>query len=271
MKRDIINYYSNLFSEADRLGEDPNLLELLRTRDILERRIPAPPAKILDVGGAAGVYTIWLMQKGYEVHLLDPIPKHIEQAKKAIAALPGKPIGGAEVGHGGDLPHADNSVDAVLLMGPLYHLTEKNDRMQCLREALRALRPGGMVFAVGITRFASFLDGLHSGCLKDPQFVKIIERDLKEGQHRNPTDNPYYWTDAYFHHPYELETEVLETGFADVELIAIEGPGWAAKDPKRFATDPVLSKPFFEFLCKIENDRSIIGVSPHFAVIASKP
>jgi SAM-dependent methyltransferase len=185
--------------------------------------------------------------------------------------LPGKPPASATLGHGGDLPHPDCSVDVVLLMGPLYHLTGKNDRMQCLREALRVLRPGGMLFAVGISRFASLLDGLHSGCLEDPAFRGIVARDLEEGQHRNPTGNPYYWTDAYLHHPFELEGEVLEAGFSDAVLTAIEGPGWAAKEPKKFTADNGLGNSLFEFLRRIEHDRSIIGASPHIAVVARKP
>ncbi|HUX07399.1 MAG TPA: class I SAM-dependent methyltransferase [Acidobacteriota bacterium] len=271
VKPEIFNYYSERFSEAARLEEDFNVVELLRTRDILERHLPAPPAVVLDVGGAAGVYTVWLLEKGYEVHLIDPVPKHVEQAKEAISRLPGTHRSSATVGHGGDLKRADGCVDAVLLMGPLYHLTEKRDRIRCLREAHRVLRRGGMVFAVGISRFASLIDGLHSGCLEDPEFAKIVERDLDEGQHRNPTGNPYYWTDAYLHLPDELEAEVREAGFVKTKPLAIEGLGWAAKDHKKFTTDPKLSKVYLDFLRKVEEKKSLLGASPHIAVLAHKP
>ncbi len=271
VKPEIFDYYSEKFSEADRLDDDYNRIELLRTRDILERFLPAPPAVVLDVGGAAGVYTLWLLEKDYEVHLIDPVTTHVEQAKEAISKLPGKPAASAAVGHAGNLNHDDASVDVVLLMGPLYHLNEKSERAECLRETLRVLRPGGLVFAVGITRFASLIDGLHSGFLEDPEFVKIVERDLKDGRHRNPTDNPFYWTDAYFHLPQELEAEVSDAGFRDTKLLGIEGPGWAANDFNKFTTDPKLSRHFFDFLRKVEAERSLVGASPHIAVLAHKP
>jgi hypothetical protein len=59
------------------------------------------------------------------VHLLDPVPKHVEQARTASARQPEYPLASAEVGDARRLPHADASADAVLLLGPLYHLVER--------------------------------------------------------------------------------------------------------------------------------------------------
>jgi protein-L-isoaspartate O-methyltransferase len=47
---------------------------------LLDRLLPAPPARVLDVGGASGVYASWLSERGYQVHLIDPVPLHREQA-----------------------------------------------------------------------------------------------------------------------------------------------------------------------------------------------
>jgi SAM-dependent methyltransferase len=104
-------------------------------------------------------------------------------------------------------------VDGVLLLGPLYHLTCRDDRLQALREAYRVVRPGGVIAAAAISRFASTYDGLLRGFLEDSRFEEIVERDVREGQHRNPTGRPEWFTTAYFHHPEELRDEVIEVGF----------------------------------------------------------
>jgi ubiquinone/menaquinone biosynthesis C-methylase UbiE len=107
---------------------------------------------ILDIGGGAGVYSFWLAAMGYSVHLVDAMPLHIEQARQ-VASQPGTPpLACLSVGDARRLDFRDEIADAVLLMGPLYHLTERDDRLLALREAHRVLCPGGMVCAVGISR-----------------------------------------------------------------------------------------------------------------------
>ena len=81
-----------------------------------------------------------------------------------------------------------------------------------LQELLRVLRPGGVIVAAAISRFASTLDGLRTGAFDDPVFAAIATQDLRDGQHRNPTDNPLYFTTAYFHRPEELAAEPREAG-----------------------------------------------------------
>src|SRR2546425_8478330 len=83
----------------------------------------------------------------------------------------------------------------------------------------------GPVIAAAISRFASLFDGLANGYLGDPTFDAIAQRDLREGQHRNPTDRAEWFTTAYFHHPDELPTEVEEAGLDFEALLGIEGPG----------------------------------------------
>lgn len=153
LSREVLEYYQQ-GREAGRLPE-VNQLEFVRTQAILTARLPTAPAVILDVGGGPGVYACWLATCGYEVHLMDPVPLHVAQALEASTRRPGHPIGSARVGDARRLAHVDQSTDVVLLLGPLYHLTDRADRLRALREAHRVLRPGGVLFAVGISRFAS--------------------------------------------------------------------------------------------------------------------
>src|SRR5438132_9956143 len=105
--------------EANRLWRGAGELERVRTQAILKRLLPGPPATVLDVGGAAGVHALWLAREGYEVHLIDPVPHHIEQAQVASLTQPAHPLASCELGDARDLRWPDQQVDAVLLLGPL--------------------------------------------------------------------------------------------------------------------------------------------------------
>ena len=145
MNTDDIHVYYNRGREQARLTNANGKLELARTQEIILRYLPTPPATIMDIGGGAGVYALWLAQMGYAVHLLDMMPLHIEQAVQASAAQPDYPLASARVGDALQVDFADASADAVLLLGPLYHLPERDQRIQALREAYRILKPSGLL------------------------------------------------------------------------------------------------------------------------------
>jgi ubiquinone/menaquinone biosynthesis C-methylase UbiE len=264
---DILDHYATGY-EAVRLQTGPSQLELARTQELLSRHLPAPPATILDVGGGPGPYARWLAGQGYAVHLIDPVPLHVEQATRA----PGDhPLASATVGDARQLDTPDASADAVLLLGPLYHLTDREDRLHALREAARVVRPGGVVLAVGITRFTSLFDGLAFGYLDDPAFAEIVARDLRDGQHRNPGNHPSYFTTAYFHHPDELRDEVDEAGLEVVETAGIEGPGrWLPRDFDAWWADPARRGRLLAAVRAVEHEPTLVGLGPHYMVTARR-
>jgi ubiquinone/menaquinone biosynthesis C-methylase UbiE len=174
------------------------------------------------------------------------------------------------VGDARQLLWADNSADAVLLLGPLYHLTSRDDRLQALREAYRVVRPGGVVAAAAISRFASTYDGLVRGFLEDPTFEEIVERDVREGQHRNPTGRPDWFTTAYFHLPEELRDEVIEAGFKVEVLVGIEGPAWVLPELDSWLEDPLRRSRLLEAVRRVETEPSLLGASAHILVVGRR-
>ena len=226
---EILRHYNDA-DEQSRLSTFWFQLERERTRELILRHLPPAPATVFDIGGGAGVYACWLASREYDVHLIDPVPKHVEQARAASAQQPQHPLGSVTLGDARHLDQSDETADAVLLLGPLYHLTEKADRLAALREARRVLRPAGLLWAAAISRFASLIESLSGGFFDRPEFAPILDRDIEDGQHRNPTDNLRYFTNSFFHRPEELAFELTEAGFQIVELVGIEGPGWLAKD-----------------------------------------
>src|SRR5262245_7148458 len=131
--------------EAGRLHQGAGQLDRERSRELLARFLPPVPASVLDVGGGPGGHACWLAARGYQVHLIDITPLHVELARQASARQPEAPLASAETGDACSLPWADGAADAVVLFGPLYHLTDRGDRLRALREARRVLRPGGVL------------------------------------------------------------------------------------------------------------------------------
>ena len=253
--------------ESERLSGAHGELERLRTLEILARALPPAPAVIFDIGGAAGAYAFPLSERGYVVHLIDPVEIHLEQAK-ARCTSSGITLGSITKGDARRLTAPSNSADALLLLGPLYHLVERSDRLLALREARRILKTKGVLIAAAISRFASLIDGLARGFLRDPEFRKIVAGDLVTGQHRNPTNQATYFTTAYFHRPEELAVEVHEASFADIQILAVEGPVWSTAHLVEAWDDPILRKSLMEFLSLIEREPSVHGASAHFVVVA---
>jgi SAM-dependent methyltransferase len=256
-------------TEAGRLDQEFRL-EQARTRELLTRYLPPAPAVILDVGGAAGAYALWLAARGYEVHLVDPVPLHVEQARRASAAQPA-PLASVMKGEARSLERARASVDVVLLLGPLYHLLRRGERLAALREARRVLRPGGLLFAAAISRFASLLDGLRGALFADPDFERIVEKDLRDGQHRNATGRPQYFTSAFFHRPEELTSEVRTAGLVLDDLVALEGPGAFLHDLDLLWEDPRKRDTLLRFVRAVEREPSLLGLGPHLLAVAHRP
>jgi ubiquinone/menaquinone biosynthesis C-methylase UbiE len=253
--------------EADRLKNVP--IEFMRTLEILQRRLPDTPSTIADIGGGPGTYAVPLAEAGHEVHLFDPIESHVAQAAEGLAGL-GAENSRAAVGEARKVELGDGSVDAALLLGPIYHLIERSERHQALREALRILRPGGILLVAGISRFASTYDGLARGFLSDPSFEEMVERDLADGTHLNPQRNPDWFTSSHFHLPDELRDDVSGAGFYYDTTIAVEGPAsWI--DPSPWLTDLTKTEKLLDAIRRVESEPSILGASAHFIVVARKP
>ncbi len=256
--------------EAGRLESSSGSLERLRTQEILTRFLPEPPAIIYDIGGGPAVYATWLARLGHEVHLVDAAPLHIQQALQASAAQPDHPITSCEVGDARRLDFPDESAGVVLLLGPLYHLTERADRVAALREAARVVRPGGLVFAAAISRFASALDGLGRGFLADDEFSDLMQADLLTGQHRNPNNREHYFTTAYLHRPEELRVEFASAALTHMQTLAVEGPAALIHRVSEQWDDPEWRSRVLDLVRRIEGEPSLLGASPHLLAIGRK-
>jgi ubiquinone/menaquinone biosynthesis C-methylase UbiE len=267
-----VRYYYAQGKESTRLTKTPEgQVEYLRTKELLQRYLPPPPAVILDVGGGPGIYACWLASHGYAVHLVDPIELHVKRAQEASARQRAHPLASCELGDARHLTAESATVDAILLLGPLYHITERDERAFALSEAYRVLRPGGVIVAAGISKFMSALDGLSKGFVDDPAYREMMERDLIDGQHRNPfPEKTEYFTTSILHQPNELRREMASAGFTRLESLAVEGPAWLLDDLESYLDYSDRTAILMKVLRSLETEASLMGASKHFLTIGVK-
>ena len=259
--------YYELGEESERLTRTgAGRLEFERTCEILRRELPPVPAIIADIGGGPGRYTLWLASLGYQVLHRDIVPLHIQQLSALIA--------GADVhsalGDARSLDLPDESVDAVLLLGPLYHLTQRADRVQALREAHRIVRTGGPVFGAAISRWAARLDGILRLRLyeRTPDAVAIVDAVERTGVLPPLTESGF---PGYTHRPGEFREEFAEAGLEVEDLVAVEGAAYLLGDLDERQADERAWEVVLATARAHERVPELIGLGSHFVATARKP
>ncbi len=261
--REVLDYYES-GREFGRLT-DGNLagpLEYERTVELLQRYLPDGPSQVLDVGGGPGVYANWLARRGHAVRLVDPVGRHVDAAR-ALGL-------DAELGAAHRLDQADTSLDAVLLMGPLYHLVDESDRLQALREAWRVLKPGGVLVATAISRFAALLDQLvRLDRYHEPGELDRIATIVGTGV--LPARPGGVFTTAFLHLPRQLRQEVASAGFADVDVVSIEGPGYLVSNFDERWADAGRRAALVGAARLVEHDPEILALGSHLMATGRRP
>jgi SAM-dependent methyltransferase len=249
-------------AELGRL-ESRNALEFERSKMILAERLPAG-GRLIDVGGGPGTYAAWFASRGYQVDLVDPVPLHVEAAREASRT--GTQFG-AHLGDARQLPFADAVADAVVMMGPLFHLVTPEDRHQALSEAFRVVRPGGVIAASAMGRFFLFGHAVAQNAVSDPETLRRVMSIVDTG------DRPGGWGPfpAFAHRPGDLEDEVRGAGFDDVVVVAIESFFHLLGDIGSRMADEASRSALFELLSRYETDPALLAMSGHLMAIGRRP
>ena len=257
--------YYDRGQESARLDSPLGVVELLRTQEIVLRALPPAPAVVADIGGGPGRYARWLAGSGYEVEHRDLVQRHVDELAVDAPERVRTKQGDARAL---DLPEA--SVDAVLLLGPLYHLGERADRVLALQEAARVVRPGGPVFVAAISRWAPRMHGLVAQRLYEPhpRMREVVDRAERNGLLEPAHEGGFA---AFTHRPDELRAEVLDAGLTLRDLVSVEGVAFALGDlDERIATAVDLAV-VLDAARTLERVPELLGLGPHFVATAVRP
>ncbi|WP_243633200.1 class I SAM-dependent methyltransferase [Paenibacillus xerothermodurans] len=257
------NYYE-MIDEDSRFSRNSRKTEFLTTTHVLDEILPHG-AKILDVGAGAGAYSFHYAAREHEVVAVDLTPKHIEiireKSKQTGIKLE------AYVENATDLSRFETGVfDLVTCFGPMYHLTDVNDRYCCIRECLRVLKTGGHLAIAYINKY-SVIPMLAT---RDQKFIRdsVIDKVLTDGV-IFAGDQDCFWTDAYFTSPDEIERLLGAYGVTPVDHVGTDGISHTIQE----YVDKLSAEEFDAWLSyhfQTCRERTILGISTHGLYICQK-
>lgn len=266
--------------ERDRLRTGIGILEFERTKEILLEKLPKPPAVIYDIGGAYGEYAWWLASLGYTVHLFDLSETHIAMSAELAAEYPGTKLASAVVCDARSVPRPDASADAVLLMGPLYSITEYEERILAIKESHRLLKDDGLLFSAALTPYSVLVPRIalyHIDDTKkrreqeDPSVIAIIERALENGCYENPEKRIASGLgSSHLHTAKALREELLCGGFDTDSVHGVMGGAWLAPNLDALLENPETKEVLMKTIRMLDTHEEIIGLSGHLLAVSRK-
>ena len=217
MEDPVVDYY-RAANEALRHAQNPfGAIQEQRTKELLTQWLARKEMAVLDVGGATGVYSFFLADLGHRVSLLDVAPNHVSKVEE-LNAQRSRKLEGVFLG---DVQTFDATAeyDAIILHGPLYHITDRKKRIAVLERVAGWVSPTGIILGFAISRYAGYFYGVRSGDILDDAYRRIVSEEMKTGLRRRAPG----W---YFHKPDELRAEYEEAGLAVIGMKSVTTQVW---------------------------------------------
>ena len=212
--RYLIDYY-NRGNEDGRLTSQHGSVEFLTTMRYIQKYLE-PGDKIIEIGAGTGRYSHALAEAGYAVNAVELVERNIEIFRQNTR--PGENITVTQ-GNAMDLSgFSDEAYDITLLLGPMYHLYNQDDKRQALREAIRVTKQGGVIFSAYCISDPSILDyGFKQG-----HVFELIEKEMLETEHFKAFSHPW---DLFELHRKE-DIDALMYGFPTTRLHYVATDGY---------------------------------------------
>lgn len=266
--------------EKNRLRTGIGFIEFERTKEILLDKLPKPPAVIYDIGGGYGEYSWWLSALGYEVHLFDLSEKNIKMCEELCDEYPNVHLKSAMVCDARSVPRPDKSADAILFMGPLYSITEYEERILAIQESHRLLKDDGVLFSAALTPYSVLIpritvyhdsDDKKKNELDDPAVLATIERALTDGCWVNPERKIANGLgSSHLHTSKALKDELLRGGFITLTVHGVMGGAWLAPNLDELLENEKTRNVLMKTVRMLDTHEEIIGLSGHLLAVSRK-
>lgn len=264
MKNYVIESYENYREENRLTTNNARRIEFINTAKILDEHIKNNSI-ILDCAAGTGIYAFYLADKGHHVTATDITPRHINIINKKLSEK--TYTMNTAVMDATDLSSfADETFDVVLNMGPFYHLVRESDRNKNIKESLRVLKKGGLLFTAYIPRYYVF----QYIALQDNQYLdNNLAKQLIQTGELHHDDEKCFWTDTYYSTCEEMESLYKQHGLTLVDHFAQDGatPHYAEKVDK---WDNGQFQIWCDYHYSICRERSLLGASNHVIVVGKK-
>ncbi|NEU56317.1 class I SAM-dependent methyltransferase [Halorussus sp. MSC15.2] len=264
--------------EWERLDANPvTRLEFETTTDYLAEHLPDPeersdsdqttePVRVLDAGGGAGRYALWLAERGHEVTLADISAEQVAIAREKAAERGVGQRVATEQADLRDLPFESEQFDAVCCLGgPLSHVVDAEERERAIRELRRVARPGAPVFVSVIGRLSSVRYGMKHGerfgllkhIAETGDYTEAAVEELADGEG---------WAECHFFRADEFECELEDGGLTVERLVGLEGPASQLQEELSDVGEEGMDE-VREIVAQLREDRSVVDTSEHMLAV----
>lgn len=263
-KFSIINSYNEIDEENRLQSTNARKVEFLTTIDVL-RPYMKKGVNVLDCGCGVGIYSLYYARMGLQITALDLVPRHITRLEElaSIENLAIKSI----VGNATDLSlFEDKTFDVTLCMGPFYHLIEKKEQADCIKECMRVTRDDGIIAFSYISPFSVFPCVMRGDTSRIS--IELVEKILIDKK-ISSEDDFCFWTDNNYYSPEDIERFLDIFGLTLVDHVATDGQSIAFQNVINTLDDEQLEvwMRYHRMLCR---EKSILGASNHGLVLARK-
>lgn len=256
----IVEYYDKYNEDIRLIKDRAHQIEFITTTKYLDEFIKKG-MKVLDLGAGTGRYSIHMASNGVHVTAVDIVPKHVEEIRNK--ANDENVELKAVLGNGQDLREfEENSFDAVICLGPLYHISDKEDRVRCIEECLRVLKPNGVFMAAYINRYAVFANmvGRDKSNINDLGLVNIYKIGREFGN-----DEDVFYFSSYS----EVEETMDKLNVNKMKHITTDGMmSTLAAKINEFEDDEF--EKWMEYHLSICEESSLVGCGLHGLYIGNK-